>query len=221
MVMEVKTTKNNINFGWNYRTHKRVTGFALEDFPKLKPFKKNLEEFVQKPDFDEKGLLNNWHFCFKKKMKTFLYSRLKDNAYTKYMEHVTNMIMAADEKNIDSCIEHAGRAMHFLQDVAQPHHTHKNSACNKIFQYKDHVNFENFARENQQKYFDDFAEKPTIDISFKDIFLKNLNFSTEIKLPTKINKTEWDSIGKNSINQAILSTKEFLAKLESLILQKN
>ncbi len=205
------------NFGWFYGTHKRVTRFALKNIPELANYKGLLEEFAQRPDFDEKGLFNNWHFfspTLKKKNVDF---NGKNNAFSKYKEHVENMLKGISEKNSDKYIEHAGRAIHFLQDMTQPQHTQKSFIFNKILHLRMHLAFEEFVKENQQDCFCEYIEKPFINRSYDDIFMENVNLSYKSELPLSNNRYIWERLGKNGINQAISSTKDFLTKLSTLI----
>jgi len=215
--MEVKIQSQQ-SFGWFIGTHKRVTRFALRDFPDLKPYQDNLEIFAQKPDFDENGTLNNWHFYTPFQQKnSFLDFNNKGNAFARYQEHVEKMLACIQGKNTDLGIEHAGRALHFLQDMTQIHHTQKGLLFNKVFNLKLHVDFEHFVKKNQEDCFGSYVEKPFTNASFDDIFMENVRLSMNSTFPIRKTRFAWEYVGRDAINQTIHSTKEFLTKLSRLM----
>lgn len=215
-----KSINNTLNFGWFYGTHKRVTRFALKKIPNLKQHQDQLEQFAQRPDFDEKGLFNNWHFYSPAQEKSFFDFDKKENAFAKYMGHVKTMLEGVKTNNISSYIEHAGRALHYLQDMTQPLHTQKGFVFNKILGLKLHMDFERFVKKNQEDCFGKYIDTPFPDKSFEDIFMDNVSFSIKSQLPTSKNRYAWEYIGRDGINQAIRSTKNFLEKLSNLIGEK-
>ena len=205
------------NFGWFYGTHKRVTRFALRNLTELKPFKDALEEFAQRPDFDEKGTFNNWHFFSPIQRKSFLDFNNKENALAKYKDHVQKMLVAVDEKKQDLYIEHAGRALHYLQDMTQPQHTKKGFIFNKFFYLRTHLAFEGFVKKNQEDCFSEYTERMFKNKSYEDLFMENVELSSKSELPKMKNRYAWERLGRNGINQAIYSTREFLIKLNRLL----
>lgn len=216
--MDIKVnSNNNINFGWFDGTHKRLTRFALENLPNLKPYKDKLEIFSIKPDFDENRRFNNLHFFSPVQKRSFLDFHGKDNACAKYKEHVIKMLSAINKKEIDLFIEHAGRALHYLQDMTQPQHTQKGLLFNKILHFRLHLDFEKFVRENYSDCFIGYEEIPFRNRSFDDLFLENMNLSTKSELPTRKDTYLWEYIARKGVNQAIASTKEFLTKVSKLL----
>jgi hypothetical protein len=215
--MEVKI-QDKQNFGWFIGTHKRVTRFALQDLPDLKPYQDNLEIFAQKPDFDETGHFNNSHYYSPlQQKKSFLDFNKKSNALAKYQEHVEQMLTSIQGKNTDLGIEHAGRALHFLQDMTQPQHTQKGLLFNKIYNLRLHLDFEHFVKKNQADCFRGYVERPFTNASFNDIFMENVRLSMNSTFPTRKTRFAWEYVGRDGINQAIHSTKEFLTKLSRLM----
>lgn len=215
--MEIKSRDNGMNFGWFYGTHKRVTRFALRNLNNLKPHSDALEEFSQAPDFDEKGFFNNWHFYSPIKKRSFMDYDGKHNAFAKYKEHISQMLLAVDEKKEKVYIEHAGRAIHYLQDASQPLHAQKGFIFNKILYLKTHLAFEECVKKNQQECFSKYEEKPFTNRPFEQLFLDNINLSSKSQLPTADKRYLWERIGRDGVNQAIISTREFLIKLNLLI----
>ena len=208
--------KDKTNFGWFYGTHKRITRMALKDLPNLRKYQDVIEEFVQRPDFDEQGIFNNWHFFSPIQQKSFFDFKCKGNAVAKYEEHVKKILENAN-KNINLCIEHTGRALHFLQDMTQPHHTQKSFFFNKIFNLKTHLSFEKFVKKTQNEYFESYITEPFKNLSFKNLIMENIKSSSEYRFPTTKNRYIWDQFGRKGIHQAIFSTKEFLTKIDKLI----
>lgn len=243
--MEVKIN-NQQSFGWFIGTHRRITNQVLESFPNLQPHQDNLEIFSQRPDLDENGRFYNWHFYSSPQdeislgnlfegNKTFFKCQEHiggiirhfrknyggDNALAKYQEHVGAMLRYLNEGKTEAAIEHAGRSMHFLQDMTQPQHTQRGLLSNKIIGLQEHLHFEHFVKNHQENYFTLFKEKPFLNNSFVDIFMENVRFSKQKKLPTNKVRDEWFYIGRDSIHQALHSTKEFLSMLSNLMQNSN
>lgn len=218
--MEIKSRDYSTNFGWFYGTHKRVTRFALKNLSNLKKHNDALEEFSQAPDFDETGFYNNWHFYAPDKKRSFMDYNGKNNALAKYKEHISKMLLAVDEMKEKVYIEHAGRAIHYLQDATQPLHAQKGFIFNKILYLKTHLAFEECVKKNQQECFSNYVEKPFTNKSFEQLFLDNIQLSAKSELPTGDKRYLWERIGRDGVNQAIISTREFLVKL-NLLIDKN
>jgi len=214
--MDIKI-KDKTNFGWFYGTHKRITRFALKDLSNLMPHKGMLEEFAQRPDFDETRIFNNCHFYSPVTGRSFFDFDGKHNALAKYMEHVSQMLANIAEENKALCIEHAGRALHYLQDITQVQHSQTEGLLKRLLHRKMHLNFEEFVREHQKAYFEGYEDKPFTDRPFKDIFLENLQVRLESNYPTKKNRYAWDRFGCAGVLQARSSTREFLVKLNALL----
>lgn len=214
--MEV-SFNNKTSFGWFYGTHKRVTRLVLRDFPRLAQFRETLEECAQKPDFDELGTFSKSHFYSPSKKKGFLDHRGKDNAFVHYRDHVSKMLAAAEVKSTDLCIEHAGRAIHFLQDIAQPQHTQKVSVLSKLFGLKAHLRFEEFAKRKQAGCFVKYQYKSSTQGDFEEIFLSTAISSSKNLYPIQKNRYAWERIGRNAINDAIHATRGFVEKLNAII----
>lgn len=211
-------------FGWRDATHKEIVETVLKDYPNLQQYGPILEEFVQKPDFDEKGFKSNNHFYFPPKsfsvFKSFLDISGKSNAYAYYLKHVSIMQDCIEKGDIPTALEHAGRAMHFLQDVSQPHHSHRGNIIKKANERAVHSEFETFAKENQEQFLNSLTCKNQHYDNFSDLFIKTANYSSNSKSASKENKDEWEQIAQNGINNAFSATKEFINKLNSLLTEK-
>ena len=217
--MEIRSD-NKINFGWTCKTHKKITQYALQEFPLLKQYRKTFKEFVQKPDYDELGFFGNWHFYSTQNKKSFMDFNGKNNAFARYELHIAGIYAAIKDHNRDLLFEHAGRALHFLQDMTQPQHVQKGVFFNKVMDCSVHVKFEKFVKKRQEKFFKKYMQKIKMPVAIRDfetLFLSNVKFSSESKLPIEKNKYEWNKIGKKGFNKAVDSTREFMAKLTELI----
>lgn len=220
--MKIQKTYN-INFGWQSDTHKKVVEIALKDYPGLQPYESLLEDAVQKPDVNEKGFQYNKHFYFMSKNKSFMDFNGKNNAYNSYMSHVTSMQDCIEKGDKDKAIEHAGRAIHFLQDVSQPQHTQWKNIFKKASERSVHEEFETFALDNQEKFIDSLSLSPEEKSpdNFSDLFTKTANCSANGESASRENKNNWNNIAQDGINNAFSVTKEFINKFNSLLVAKN
>lgn len=219
--------KNDVNFGWFYGTHKRVTRLVVKDFPKLALYRTALEEAAQKPDFYEAKKFSQSHFFSISKKRSFLDFRKKSNALTNYQHHVSEMLLAIENKDKDTCIEQAGRALHYLQDIAQPQHSQRISILSKLVGLNTHLEFEGFAKRRQEGCFTKYDNhynkthihrykaNSVIPESFDDIFLKTAASSSKNEYPTRKNRYAWERIGRKGINDAIVATRLFIEKLNN------
>jgi len=216
--MKINQNNNsNLSFGWTCKTHRKIAEFALEDFPKLLPAKKMFQDFVQRPDFDELGTLGNWHFYSRYTKRSFVDFDGKSNALARYREHVKILTKAAEEKNNPLFFEHAGRALHFLQDMTQPHHTKRGVLFNKILELRIHIRFEDFVKTRQYDYIEQHVPKEPVNSSFDDIFFSNIKSSLKSKVPIRQNTSKWDYIGQHGFDKAVDSTRDFMAKISEMI----
>lgn len=207
-----------INFDWFWGTHKKITKAALAFFPRLQRYEELLKEFVVRPDFTEKGFLRNWHFYLPDKNKSYLDFSGKDNAYTRYRLHVAKMLFAIRKRNIYQAVKHTGKALHFLQDMTQPHHTQGGFIFNKAFNLRTHRQFENFVSQNEDRLLQGLAPDHFMPKDFDKLFKLNVEFSTNITTPIKKNKdTDWERIAHAGLQQAARSTHAFLEMFDKLL----
>ena len=133
----------------------------------------------------------------------------QNNAKYAYNEQIKLLEDAIEDEDKQKAMQSVGRACHFLQDLAQPQHTQKESTLGKFFNLKTHIDFENYTQNNTDKIFENLKinnEKHRSNTQlFSDTFIK----SNPIEI-SKNNKNEWGNIAKNQINLAVQSTKEFL-----------
>lgn len=204
--------KDKTNFGWLPATHKRIINCTVKNFPDLELPQKRLEKFVQKPDFDETNVL--WIFGHRHDYC----KNLPNNAFDYYKKHVSLMISAIKSENKQLIWEHAGRALHFLQDMAQPLHTQKSPSFCGVIKFIEHLKFERFVRKKQAIFIENHSTITPKIRSFEELFLNTVRVSSQSEPPVAANKDKWINIGRAGINEAIDSTTEFLTKVKKMIL---
>lgn len=219
--MKVNSVDANTSFGWKFKTHEKITSLIVNDFPKLAEYKKTLITSVIKPDFDERGFKGNNHFYYKPKMfrprESFLDMLGKNNAGARYALHMYKFNQFIN-KNNKKAMEHAGRALHFLQDITQPQHTERGTVFKKWKDLKVHLRFEHFVLNNQDRLIDNVL-KNSIQIGREykkysytecgDLFFDQVHKSTSVTPPNFGNQYSWENIANYGISNAIDATKSF------------
>lgn len=220
--MKIRSVDSKTNFGWRYTTHKKITAQAVEELPKLKKYKDIIVEFVQKPDFDEQGFKGNNHFYFTPSLmhprESFLDLTGRNNAAAKFSEHVFYFEELIN-KDKNEAFEHAGRALHFLQDVTQPQHTERGTVFQKWKDLEMHKQFEKFASKNED-YFIGNAKPVKFELepdNILDLFDEAVFHSERGKQVRKDNAGGWIDIAQTGISNAVQATKEFCAYLSSFL----
>lgn len=218
---------NQTSFGWKDVTHKKLIDTALEDYPELQQYQPVLDKFVQRPDLDETGFKANKHFYFPSLefgvFKSYLDFNGISNAYTCYTYHVTAMQDCVEKGNKAKALEHAGRAMHFLQDISQPHHTHSGNISKKASERSIHRKFETFVKDNQEKFISSVPSSSQKQVfkDFDDLFINTANYSASREPATKGNMNKWNNLAQDGINTALNATEVFMRKLNSLLNDKS
>ncbi len=220
--MKVNSVDNKTSFGWRFKTHEKITGIILEDFPKLEKYKNTITKFVTRPDFDERGFKGNNHFYYPPRgfrhRESFFDFFACNNAAARYTIHMYEFDRFVNRDN-QKAMEHAGRALHFLQDVTQPQHTERGTILKKWKDLKIHKEFENYTLDNQDKFISKALEGNAerggwykdYDYNDKDkLFNFQVAFSTAIPPANKENKLFWDYIAQYGITNAVEATKGFL-----------
>ncbi len=218
--MKINSIDNKTNFGWSFKTHAAITGKVADEIPKLKKYKNTLIKFVQQPDFDERGFKGNNHFYFTPLMfrpkESFLDFFGKNNAGARFNEHVYyfDKLVKIDEPE---AMEHAGRALHFLQDVTQPQHTERGSVWKKWKDLKLHKKFEIYVSEEQDTFIKNAkpAELLLETDEPDELFEEAVFLSENGKQVKKDRKQDWDEIAQTGISNAISLTKHFLEYVAS------
>lgn len=211
--MEIKN--NNISFGWRYPVHSAMTENAVK---KSKTLFSNINDIANssiRPDFEERAILCQTHFYYKDTGRSFLDFSKKANAKAEYNRHVTEMIKNR-ETNRALALDHAGRAVHYLQDICQPQHISKGGVIKKAIERDVHKKFECLAFDKHDELIKN-ANENNKDIkarSFSDLFNKTIDESSQINVPTKKNKDTWNDIAQSGINVAVSATNKFFEMVE-------
>lgn len=206
---------NSPNFGWHYRMHTKILN-AAADSQNLKAGNSYvfhvLQNAVIKPDFDEFFMYNENHFYYPdKKIKSFFDFNGKHNAKYVYLEHLNKFFDALKQKHYTESIDHAGRALHYLQDITQPQHIESGSILKKALDKTMHHEFEMQAYADCDKLIKQHTPVALVqNADFASLFNQTTNLSLQNKIPTRKNKAEWNEIAQNGVNLALDATKRFL-----------
>ena len=224
--MKVQKTQNNINFGLNYNTHRKIAQKLIEEeYPNLQKYVPIIKTAVEIPDFSELGFYCNTHFYYPidsyiKPRESYLDFDGLHNARSKYNEHVNKFIDYAKEYSFVDMAEEAGRAKHFLDDMSVGFHSQRGNWIQKLREKKLHKYFEDYIYNNEDELIKN-AKKSPVEFktdNFDDIFMSVVNYSKNTELPTNNNLNRWHEIAQNTINIAIDSSREFFNKISEYLL---
>ncbi len=95
------------------------------------------------PDIDETNGIFAWHF-YGPNEKNYLGST--PTAYTKFREHY-NEAVDLYPTNTLGAMEELGRALHYIQDICEPHHAMNRTAADSY-----HSEFEKYVENNRENY---------------------------------------------------------------------
>lgn len=219
--MQIKSCENNINFGHKTIVHSLLVADNIAKFPKLKTHSHVFSEGVKRPDYDERGCGGNSHFYFKPTLLTpresFLDFAGNQNAFSKYLFHVEDFL--SQEQVNTFFLDHASRALHFLQDMSQPQHTQRGNFVKKYVDWSMHRKYEVMELTNVAKYMkdskSDWADYKGSD--FEDLFMHTVDKSHKIEPASKSNRSKWDDIAQKSFNLMQDTTNQFFTYLSDII----
>lgn len=173
----------------------------------------NNEKNITEEKSTSKGLIGVFNKIMNKNAASYMDYNGKNNAKAAYLEHLDKIDNAIEDEDIDIAIENAGRACHFLQDVAQPQHIEETSTIGKAIDLKIHTDFEDFA----EKHANDFANEFQADITSKrhnlQLFQDTFTQTKDTGKITRKNEPNWNEIGQKQFNIAVQATKEFLQNI--------
>lgn len=221
-----KIQNNNINFGFNYNTHRKIADIVIaNEFPKLKKYIPIIREAVQAPDFDELGIKSNTHFYYPfksyiKPRSSFLDFDWGHNARSRFNKHIDLMYQYRENNSFIKMVEQAGRAKHFLDDMSIGLHVERGNFIEKIREMKIHKNFEDFLYRHEDEF---IAKSSNSNIKFKDdgfddIFMSVVNNTKDTEIPNANNVQKWPVIAQNSINSAMDASRVFFKKVSDLLM---
>lgn len=220
-----KTENNQINFGFNYNTHRKIAERLIkEEFPKLEKYSPMIKLAAEKPDFDELGFHSNTHFYYPFKSyfrprASFLDIDGSHNAYARYNYHVSNFVKAVKNGQFDFMAEEIGRAKHFLDDMCVGLHVKHGNFIQKWREMPLHSAFENFIYKNENRLIENASpsEAKLKSDNFEDLFVSVVEHSSNSEMPDKNNVLGWQRIAQDSINLALDSSRLFFAKVSDLL----
>lgn len=221
-----KIQNNNINFGFNYNTHRKIADIVIaNEFPKLKKYIPIIREAVQAPDFDELGIKSNTHFYYPfksyiKPRSSFLDFDWGHNARSRFNKHIDLMYQYRENNSFIKMIEQAGRAKHFLDDMSMGLHVKSGNFVEKLKEMKVHKAFEDFVYRHEDEFIAKSSKSPIRfkDKSYDDIFMSVVNNTENMELPTSDNVQKWPVIAQNSINSAMDASRVFFKKVSDLLM---
>ena len=227
--MITKFSSNN-NFGWNIKTHKKITEYAIKnsDINLKNHHEKILINASKQPDIDETQLHSSSHFCFAipenlkpKRSLSFMDFSGRNNALAKFTKHINKAQKALSKDKKHKSLDELGRALHFLQDMCVPLHTEKGSIISKFRDSKMHLDYEiGFVNPQIDKLLRPQNIEPTDKKhDFKNfalhLFKENFDFSSQFKISNK-NKADWGQIAQVTMDKAVSSTQELLTAFREL-----
>ena len=212
--MKVTKTQNDINFGFNYSTHRKIAQKLIEEeYPKLQKYAPIIKHSVINPDFDELGFHSNSHFYYpEKKLLRFRESFFDfdgmHNARAKYNEHIDKFFAASKYCRFSEMAEEAGRAKHFLDDMSVGLHVQRGNIFQKWRDREMHKRFEDYIYDNEDTFIANSKKSP---VEFITDDLKNSEF------PNNHNQQRWQVIAQNSVNAAMDASRVFLNKVSEFL----
>ncbi len=223
--MKVQKAQNNINFGFNYNTHRKIAETVIKnEFPKLEKYLPVIRQAVQSPDFDELGIKSNSHFYYPfesyfKPRSSFLDFDWCHNARSKFNKHIDLMFKEHELGRFEDMAEQAGRAKHFLDDMSSGLHVKRGNFIDKWKEMRVHRAFENFVYRHEDEFIAKSVNSPVQfkTKSFDDIFMSVVNDTKNSEMPSKDNVEKWRVIGQNSINSVMDSSRVFFQKLSEFL----
>lgn len=222
--------ESNTNFGWNIKTHKKITKYAIKHSG-LNLRERDAERLVdasKQPDIDEMNYFGSDHFCFvipddmkPKTSLSFLDFSGKHNALAKFRKHIEKAQKALEKKKPRKSLEEIGRAAHFLQDMCVPLHTEKGTLITKFRDLDTHLRYEDGFVGPQ---IDSFLrpqnfQNPTPGEAFErfalSLFKSNFHISSNLRIH-KGNEDAWGQIAQETMDKAVSSTQQFLCAFMEL-----
>lgn len=223
--MKVTKTQNDINFGFNYSTHRKIAQKLIEEeYPKLQKYAPIIKHSVINPDFDELGFHSNSHFYYpEKKLLRFRESFFDfdglHNARAKYNEHIDKFFAASKYCRFSEMAEEAGRAKHFLDDMSVGLHVQRGNIFQKWRDREMHKRFEDYIYDNEDTFIANSKKSPVefITDDFDDIFMSVVDYSKNSEFPNNHNQQRWQVIAQNSVNAAMDASRVFLNKVSEFL----
>ena len=209
---------NSLPFGWYITIHNNITkkvGMNLGFSPDLL---KKFAYYSKRPDMDEIFIFRQKHYFFPNKGRSFLDITKTRNAKYAYKKHLEKMQQAFSVGKKEKAIKEAGRALHYLQDMSQPHHIEEGSFFQKVkTAIYPHIAFETKIHKIQDSLYEHTKDFDIEAQNFEELFKKTIDLSQRTNVPKRNNKDNWENIGQNAINITIASTKKFFELIKKYL----
>ena len=213
--MKINNTSKQ-NFGWNLKTHYKLTSTIADRIPNLRKYSKLLATASFLPDIQLSQTSVGYRMAHYFDGKNFnAYDIVPQNASDFYLDNLSKALgYLHDRLDIPAMIK-AGYALHFLQDVAVPLHT--NPACFSQLKLLRHIQYESIPSKNPI-LFENVLEKisPQNDKYFYDCFLDTYRKSSTMQNPFSLSKKQWQDSVQESLQNAYEHTCLFLKKLSEI-----
>lgn len=210
--MNINKTSNQ-NFGWSLRTHYRLTKSIAENIPILKKYATTLAISSLSPDIklSQSSLGYNMAHCFAGKDFNS-YDIVPVNASDFYFDNLSKALCYLKDKHNFLGMIRAGNALHFLQDMTVPLHTHPD--CFTVSKFFQHIKYERIPNNNPSLLQTVLkSEPPQISKDFCDCFLSAYEKSAQMENPYKIPQEQWAASVQESLENAYENTYMFLKRL--------
>ena len=207
---------NNQNFGWNLKTHYKLTSSAIQQIPQLRQYEKILSTSSFLPDIKLSQTSIGYNMAHYFDGKNFnAYDIVPQNASDFFFDNIYKAIAYIQDKLYIPGMMKAGYSLHFLQDMAVP--LHSNPACYAKSKILQHIKYESIPSKKPE-LFKTVLEKnfQNEEKYFHDCFLDTYIKSSKMENPFSIPKEQWNSSVKESLENAYENTFLFLKRLAKI-----
>lgn len=177
------------------------------------------------PDKYEFAVAFEGHFYHGRYHINYL-GRIDNTALTNTQMHYVAALLAVELGDEDNAIKEIGKALHYIQDVSQPHH-----ASNIIAGMKNNVHgvFEDYVDERVDDYleglnssygynFENTSKSFNYSLAYTEDVKYFVDGAAEIaygyrdKVVDVADKSQWDSVGEKTVSNAAVFSAFLLAK---------
>jgi len=216
--MEIKISENDrINFGWNIKTHNKITELATRDNNLLNQAeKKYLSLSSEIPDLIKSEIEDMCaaHFYDPLHLDPSFGTKndAVNNALSKFLFHTEEAMKSTDRK---SFLERVGMASHYLQDASTPMHVRQGNYFSMLTRLPAHKEFEKGKKYGasthlgilEQNYIPEEIPFDTLKKLLHENALFTIQKENQVK---RANRNLWGEIQQRCFNRGVNSTKSYL-----------